>query len=520
MGQIQFIRNNGGLGRPLPGFDHVSGLVCYIPDADLPSGFTSSVREAKFLSLQEVEAAGITSIPTDETTATGGNVEITVAGGAGEVVSITIDEGDGALTLGSYTIQTGDNAAAIAVGLRAAINSIVNNPYGYTAGGSGANVALTAPVGLGTLINGGSHLVFDAGGGTSTATVTQFTSGAEGVIDVIHYQASEFFRVQPKGVLYIGLYDSTSPDLTKIVDLQNFAAGEIRQVAVFNHVDTFTSGDLTTLQGSANTLANADRPLSVLYSADMTGLTPSALPNVTALTAPRVSAIISGDGNTAVRKSDNTFNVFNTKSFTVAALGAALGTVSLSRVHESIAWVGAFNVSDGINLEAVKILPSTQYSAASGALVAQLNAYGYVFLTKYDGRAGSYWDNQKTAVTNASDFARITNNRVMDKAIRLIRLRLLPLLSSPNYVNTDGTLLESTIAIFTNECDKVIGGRFNEVASGQMVIDGEISAGRTIIDPTQNVLSTGMVDIAIEIIPVGEAETIRVTIGFVAQFNS
>jgi len=513
MSTIQFIRNNGGLGRPLPGSDYVSGMVFYQANAKLPSGFTTAAREKKFLSLAEAEAAGITSVATDETTATGGNVLITGAGTAGSIVKITINEGDGPVTIGQYTIQTGDSATAIAVGLRASVNDIVFNPYGYTAAGSGANVALTAPVGLGALINGGSKLALDAGGGGTVGTITQFTGGVAGNIDVFYYQIKEYFRMQPKGVLYVGIYDNTDPDLTAIATLQNFAGGEIKQIGVFNHVDTFTSGDVTTLQTAANGQANIDRPLSVLYAANMTGLTPATLPNITALTAPRVSVVISGDNASGIRK------VFNAKPYTVAALGAALGTVSFAAVHESMAWVGKFNTSDGTNLEAIKVLPSTAWTNVSVSLQNQLTAYGYIYLKKYDGLAGSYWDNQKTAVSNTSDFARISNNRVMDKAIRLIRLRLLPLLSSPLYVNADGTLSEATIAVFSNECDQVIGGRFNDVAAGQMVIDGEISAGRVIINPAQNVLSTGRVDIAVEIIPVGEAETIRVTIGFVAQFN-
>jgi len=492
--------------------------VFYAENAKLPSGFATNAREKRFFSLAEAEAAGINLAQSDEVTATGGNVEITLAGGAGEVVSITINEGDGVITLAEYEIQTGDNAAAIAVGLRASMNDVTFQNLGYSAAGSGANVLITAPVGLGEILNG-SVLAFNDGGGTATATVTQFSGGVQGVIDVMHYQIKEYFRMQPKGVVYVGIYDESAVTLTEVVTLQNFAAGEIKQMGVFNQTATWTSGDITALQAAATTLANADRPLSVLYCADMVSLNPP-FTNITTLTAPRVSNIVAGDGRTNVRNTDLSLNVFNTKTFSVGNLGAALGSVSFVSVHESIAWVGKVNISDGVNMETVKILPATQLSTASESLLNTLNAYGHIFVKKYDGLAGSYFDNQKTAVTNASDFARIANNRVMDKAIRLIRLRLLPLLSSPLYVNTDGTLSEATMAVFANECDQIIGGRFGDDATGQMVIDGEISAGRTIIDPTQNVLSTGRVDIAIEIIPVGEAETIRVTIGFVAQFNS
>ncbi len=66
---IVFNIQQGGLGRRLPGRDYVSGLICAILDANLPSGFTTSARSKKFSSIDEVMAAGI--IPTGP-----GNVKI------------------------------------------------------------------------------------------------------------------------------------------------------------------------------------------------------------------------------------------------------------------------------------------------------------------------------------------------------------------------------------------------------------------------------------------------------------
>lgn len=58
--QVTFNKGEGGLGRPLPGNDHISGFVFYFLDANLPTGFTVTDRFKKVFSLSEAEALGIT----------------------------------------------------------------------------------------------------------------------------------------------------------------------------------------------------------------------------------------------------------------------------------------------------------------------------------------------------------------------------------------------------------------------------------------------------------------------------
>jgi len=326
--------------------------------------------------------------------------------------------------------------------------------------------------------------------------------------------------MNPKGVLYVGVFPDSAITPSRISEMQAFANGEIRQVGVFNQKSTFASSNVTGIQTVCDTLAAANTPLSVILAPDMTGLTLSSQPNLTTLDSENVSVLISGDGLTtsttgfgAARK------VFYKKAFTVAALGAALGTLSKAKVHESLGWIGAFNISDGDSLDTVEYLPSTEFTSASAALKTQLDNYGYLCLTKEIDLTGTYFNGDKTCTAATSDYARIRNQRTMDKAVRGVRAKLLPLIGSPLYVNSDGTLTETTIAIFENEGNKIVGGQFNTAnASGSMVIAGEISAGRTIVDPTQDVLATGEVVVTIEIIPVGAAEAITVNIGFVASF--
>lgn len=520
MANLTITRQQGGLGRPLPGFDHVSGLV--FSHSSYPSGFSSGNKIRKVLSLADAVAYGITNNHSDETAASGGNFAFTTVGDIGQIIELQIDEGEGAYTIAKATVETGDTTSTLATKLRASCNDTSVYSHGYSAAGSTVNVLLTPPAGLGDSINGGSKLTLkETPAGTCAATITQFSSGVDGFHDVMYYQVSEFFRMNPKGVLYVGIFPDSAITPSRISEMQAFANGEIRQIGVFNQKSTFASSDVTGIQTVCDTLAGLNTPLSVILAPDMTGLTLSSQPNLTTLDSENVSVLISGDGLTtsttgfgAARK------VFYKKAFTVAALGAALGTLSKAKVHESIAWIGAFNISDGDSLNTVEFLPSTEFSTASASLKTQLDNYGYLVLQKETDLTGTYFNNDKTATAATSDYARIRNQRTIDKAVRNVRAKLLPLVSSPVYVNSDGTLTEDTIATFENESNKIIGGQFNTAnATGSMVIDGEISAGRTLIDPTQDVLGTGIIEVSIEIIPVGAAEAISAKIGFVASFN-
>jgi hypothetical protein len=52
-----------------------------------------------------------------------------------------------------------------------------------------------------------------------------------------------------------------------------------------------------------------------------------------------------------------------------------------------------------------------------------------------------------------------------------------------------------------------------------MAANGELSAYAVIINPDQNVLSTGNLTITLELVPVGVARSIVVNVGFVPKLN-
>lgn len=516
MAGIVINRGQGGLGRPLASQDATSGLVVYMPNTDLPSGFLTTDRIKQVNSLADAVALGIDLSYSDETKATGGQVTITNAGAGGNIATITIDEGNGVFTLAEYTVQTGDVAADIATGLAADMNDPSKWSHGYTATANTADVDIVAPDGLGAHLNTAT-IALGKSPSTSTlaATITQFSGGVDGFIDVIYYFVQEFFRLNPAGVLWIGIGDSGTVDLSFVETVQQTANGAIRQFAVYDQTNTFASSQVSALQTSVAAMRTAERPASIIYGADYTGITIGTIATISTTASDGVSVFLGADGNLSVRQP------WNKAAYTVAAMGTILGAVSAAQVQLNIAWVQQFNIAqDTTRFDTVRILPSTQWLTASASLAAQLTAKGYIFLKQYVDYPGSYFSDDRTATATSSDYAFLRNVRTIDKAIRLVRQRLLPKVASPLYVNQAGQLSETTIAEFKAASDAVVGGEFNNNASeGQMIIDGELSAGQTIINPAQNVLQTNNVLVTLELVPVGSASTITVNIGFVAQLT-
>jgi hypothetical protein len=539
MGEIIFNRQSGGLGRPLDGTDHYSGLIFY--SDDLPAGFTVNERIKKIFSVREAEDLGIVNDFSDETKPTsGGTILITTAGAEGNINSIYVSGG----LLGSYTVASGDAVGDVATGLAAAINARTFRT-GWSATIDTATVTLIPPTGLGAL-NNSANITFTSSG-TGAATVGQFAGGVSSVLAILHYNISEFFRMQPKGVLWVGIFAEKTYDGVEVKTMQDYAEGAIKQLGVFLQDEVITGTHVTASQAYADILETENRPLSVILSADFTGKTIATLANLATLDSERVSVILGMDGNwnypaysntqnyiigdkvnfqgaTFVCKSttlgnspfEGTFwtristNLSAITAKTITAMGAALGTVAFASVHENIGWVGVFNVANGNILDEAGLATGVNFKDLSVSQVETLNAQKYIFLRKYDDVAGTRWNDSWTCTLSSSDFATIENVRTLDKATRLVRIFETPLINSPLYVDANGKLSFATISVFQNEASRALE---------QMETAEEISAFKVLIDPNQNVLQTSKVVISIEIIPVGVARTIVNNIGFVVQLS-
>ncbi len=507
---IAFNKGQGGLGRALPGQDHISGLLIYTANGNLPSGFSTSNRVKTVYSLADAVAAGITNDYSDATAAVATYL-ITTAGATGDTIELKVADLDvkgnaQTTSLGVYTKVSGDSTIALlGASLAASINAGTIN-HGYSATFATATLTLTAPKRLGVYLNTGTPLSATIVG-TIAGTITQFSAGTPGVASkkaVWYYHISEYFRMQPQGVLYVGFYAVPSPYVfTEITTMQNFANGTIRQIGVFKDAaSAYSTADLTAIDTVCKANDSNKKPISAIYAADLSGTTDiSTLTDLSLLSANKVTDCIAQDGGAQGNY------LWLTTGKSVTALGALLGTVSLVSVGDSIAWVGNYNISNGTECEVLSFANGQKFtdSAISDSLLESLNAKRHVYLRKFVGLSGSFWNDSHTAIAVTSDYAYIENNRTIDKATRVLYAALLPALNSPLLLNADGTLSDTTVAYFESKAD---------VALDAMVRNSEISAKSVVINPSQNVLSTSQIVVSVTLVIKGVARYIVVPIGF------
>jgi hypothetical protein len=505
LNNITFILGQGGLGRPLPGEDYISGLGFFCADNKLPSGFTTTNRVKQFFSPADAEAAGIKADYSDATAAAG-TVLVTAAGTNGDTIDISVTTPSGAVDLGTYTkTATEANVTAVGAAIAAIINAGTVN-HGFSAVNTTGSVAITAPQKYGVYLNTGTKLVTTlSAGATLAVTVTQFSGGAASLQAVWHYHISEFFRIQPKGQLWVGFFavPGSYTFTAEVGSLVTAASGKIRQIGFYKDGAAFATADIQALHSALNGQFGQHKPLIGVYAADISGTADiTTMADASTLASNLVMPVIGQDGGAL-----GAF-LYATYGKSITDLGAVLGALALASVEEDISWVAKFNMSDGTELDipafANGVLVSSLGQSTENVLSA-LQDKAYNFLRKFVGVAGTYNNESRMAVTITSDYAYAENNRTIQKAVRGVYTSLIPALGAPITLNSDGTLTDVSIEYFKT---------LAETNLFQMERDGEISSFEVDIDSTQNVLSTGQLVIAINIVPVGVARNIIVKIGY------
>lgn len=500
--KISFIKGKSGLGRQLPGEDFISGFVFY--DAVKPSGFVSGNSYVeKVLSLVDAENLGIVDTYTDETKATA-TITITQTGTtvAGQYLTISATDYSGVVDLGTYTTVGSLVASAETAAISAFINA-GNYAHGYSSTVTGTTLTITPTAGQGEFLNTTDLTVT----GDITNTKTAFAGGVASKLAQYHYQISEYFRIQPNGQLWVMFSDvPTTYFATELNTIQTAANGKLRQCAVFaNAKTTITTADVIALNNALNAVELIfGVGMSVVYSTDLTGVANLVtLPDLSQLTCNKVSVVISQSF------SGKGLELYSTTKKSVPTLGACLGTISLSKVSDDIAWVGQYNLTSSetgnYECEVAGFANGQLFSAISNQNLEQLNGFRYIFLRKFVGTTGTFWNDSHCAIGTDSDYSFIEGNRTIDKAIRVVRTALMPSLNAPIDLNADGTLSDVSIASFTSDCNFVLETMFR---------NGELSAYATVISADQNVLQTSTINISINIVPKGVARNIVVTIGF------
>lgn len=517
--KVSFVLSTQDIGQAAAGNDFISGLVLY---GTAPGSFATNAYQPVY-SVADAESKGITLDYSDETPA---KAIVTISGSptAGDTLNLKVTEtnpvtpdnplGTTIVDLGTGTAPATPTVTTYAAAVVAAINA-GTYLHGYTATNSAGVITITARQGLGINLNPAVNATPLAitGTGTSTYAITQqFGTGSGGATvgvyskkAVWHYQVSEFFRANSTGVLWVGFFSSVDMD-NDCVTLGNAAGGVIKQFGVYDFTATSAStlsSNGTKLQAQMVTLFNGYNPAIVLYAPNIKAISDlSTLENQQNKTNYYVSPVILQDGGALGAQ------LFINSGVSITAIGCTLGTVSKAKVNQDIGEIGAFNITDDTELAIPAFANGQLVSALSSNLLDQLDAYRYIFATKMPNITGTYFVNDWSAIVQTSPYYRISRNRVMNKAIRLIYQGIVPLLKSQITLNTDGTISDVTLATF----DSAV------IPTGtQMKNAGEISNLKVTINSSQNIISEGKLVVGVAIQPTITADFIEVDMAFVAK---
>lgn len=343
--------------------------------------------------------------------------------------------------------------------------------------------------------------------GYGTDRVKQITSVADaeakgilsdsGDYTVLHYHIKEFFRRNPDAYLFVYIADEQAATYTfsEVTALQDFADGKLRQIGVFVHNLAFATTMVSALQTALDTLETNDAPCVGLLVADFSAVVDlTALSDLRTLDSEYVSVLFGEDGANAGAA------LATSEGYTVGILGAALGALSLAAVNENIGWIQKFNMTDGIELS-VPAFANADLVKDNLDKLAGIHDKGYICLYKENGLSGTYITDTPTSTLLTSDYAYIENTRTIQKAIRGVRIKLLPQLKSPLVKDASGLLEVSTQSYLEG-----LAGQ----ALAEMQRNAEISAYDVAVDRD---LTDGL-KVTIRIVSVDVARKIDVTISY------
>lgn len=307
------------------------------------------------------------------------------------------------------------------------------------------------------------------------------------------YHAAQFFRLAPGAKLWIGM---ASPTYAEVLAA---TAGEVRQIGIFfTDFATLTSAH----QVGAALLDTGYGPAVIVAGYNGVSLAPSAAIDLATLNCPQVSVVMFGDGS----GKGAALAAVLTKPY-IPAVGAVLGCLAAASVGENIGWVDKFNLSDGVEYEVIRMSDGTL--KPTDAVLSALDVKRYVVARKHIGTAGTYLADSPTAIIGTHDLAYLETNRVLQKAKRGIREVLLHYINAPLKVDASTGKLAPPVV---KNYETVVRKPLNEMQAAE-----EVSGFDVYVNPDQNVISTGVLLVAVVIVPIGVARQITVNLSFAVR---
>ena len=339
---------------------------------------------------------------------------------------------------------------------------------------------------------------------------------ANGVL--IYYHVSEFFRLAPKAKLWFMLVP-TGTSMSDICDpAQSFAAklllqanGEVVQLGIVGDgVFADTLAAIPVAQSLVDSEFSNYRYLAALVLEGRGFNSSAALAtDLRTLGSRNVSVVIAQDllvaNDTANAQPD------------CAAVGTALGAIAASEVHACIGWVGRLDLHDPKSgkFYAPALSSNIPMSSYATADLDLLHDKGYIFARTFANYSGSYFNGSPTAIALNDDYYFIELNRTWNKAAHIVRRTLLPSLNAPLTVDADtGRLHFRDKAMFEAMIRTAIEGDMsgNISALRSVIVDPDLDENA---QPYPGILTDGVLRVIVVLVPIGKAEQIEVSIGFI-----
>lgn len=375
-------------------------------------------------------------------------------------------------------------------------------------------IVVTAPAGYTTTGNKFKSL--------AEAELAGFTEAQDNTLNCLVWEhIKDFFNYANGTELHVILFADTVT-VTNIFTTANAAnntlkarllseGGKVRLLAVATNPTTETaptagvSADILSAIPLAQAFADAEfaafRPIDILlegrfFLGSAAGVSTASTDLRTTNTAPSVSVMVSRDeARKTVLVADG-----NSGANNYAEIGVILGLVA------------AIPVADNIGEVANRKLLTTKGELSNGSEFASTtdentaHDRGYIFYRQHTGKDGFFFVNDLTCAPITNPYSRIAYSRTINKACRLARTAYLNFLLGKVAINPDGTL--SAIVTKTYEAT------MQQEIEREMLSVGEISSANVYVNPNQNVLATGRIDVLVSIVPVGYAEQIAVVVQF------
>lgn len=340
---------------------------------------------------------------------------------------------------------------------------------------------------------------------------------------LVHYHCKEFFRMNPSGKLRLMLVaqgttledmcDKTENYVQKMVVT---AGGDLRRVGVvLNPADGYTAtlatgldADVVAAMATAKLLTEQafsdKRPIQLLIEGREFNGTVASLLDARTKLAPYVNVVlmqdpdaVSGIGGLALKS---------------AAVGTALGAMSYVQPNESIGWTGKMNLSNATTGEFATVAFSSNALASTlEADFANITAKGYLFGRNYANQAGVYFDDYPSLASITSDYAYGQEVAVILDAGRRIYDQLFPRINSPIRIDSDTGFIAPDVA---KEIEADGGTALDIMTQSEW-----ISGYDVFVDPEQDVLTTGILEVQFELVAIATGRVLKATIGFTKKIG-